>query len=172
MKTDINNYFKNIWKPNIDNHIHSGWKLLKYIDIREDVLDVGCGYNLFKKYLPNLYGIDPANDNADEVVSIENYITNKKYDVILCLGSINFGQQSTIELQIEKVIKLLRPGGRIYWRQNPGKKDHKWKECLGIDFFPWTIKKNYELANKYDCKVRVCKWDRARIYAEWNKKIH
>ena len=30
--------------------------------------------------------IDPANDNADEVVSIEDFTSDKKFDVLLCLA--------------------------------------------------------------------------------------
>lgn len=162
-------YFKNNWKPNYDSFIYSGWKLLDKIKDHENVLDVGCGYNLFKSHLGDrLYGIDPANENADEIVSIEEFISDKTWDVILCLGSLNFGTAEDVEPQVEKVTKLIKRGGRIYWRQNPGIGDHPWKDVDNIQFFPWTFKLNYSWANKYNCHVKECKWDSGnRLYAEW-----
>ena len=47
---------------------------------------------------------------------------------------MNFGNEDVILQQIEKVSSLLKPNGRIYWRQNPGQKDHGNEECKSIDF--------------------------------------
>jgi excinuclease ABC subunit A len=40
-------------------------QIVDKIKPHETVIDVGCGYNLFKDKIPNLLGIDPANDAAD-----------------------------------------------------------------------------------------------------------
>ena len=168
--TYLHNYFANEWKPNVDNFIYSGWKILDSIKDHETVLDIGCGYNLFKPHLQDrLYGIDPANDNADEVVSIEDFTSDKKFDVILCLGSINFGPIETIEKQINKLVTFNKEKGRIYWRQNPGQQDHPHEGCKKIDFFKWTFDLNYYFANKYNYRVTECKWDKKRIYSLWLK---
>lgn len=167
--TKLHNYFANEWKPDYNKFIYSGWKLLEKIKDNETILDVGCGYNLFKPHLGDrLYGIDPANDNADEVVDIENFKSNKKWDVLLCLGSINFGDYETIDKQIEKLVTFLADDGRIYWRQNPGLGDHPWKGVKDITFFPWTFDLNYVFAKKYGCQVLDCKWDNTRIYSVWS----
>ena len=172
-KDTINKYFGNSWNPNYDHFKYSGWALLDKIYPDEEVLDIGCGYNLFKDHLGNkLYGIDPANDKADEVVGIMEFKTDRQWDVALALGSLNFGTIEDVEPQVEKAISLLKPKGRIYWRQNPGIGDHPWKGAEEIYpfFFPWTINLNYELAQKYGCEVVECKWDLSdRIYAEWKK---
>ena len=162
------NYFGNSWKPNYDNFKYSGWALLEKIDSHETVLDVGCGFNLFKKHFgERLYGFDPANIEADEVVSIEEFDNWKQWDVVLCLGSLNFGERDIVEAQVKKAVSF---GKRIYWRQNPGIGDHPWKGVEEINFFPWTIDLNYEWAEKYNCKVIECKWDNNnRIYAEWKR---
>ena len=170
---DLIDYFRNSWKPNYDKFKYSGWKLLDKIEPHHHVLDIGCGYNLFKPHLQpgQMLGIDPANDAADIVVSIENFDSIYGWDVILCLGSLNFGTQEVVEAQVEKAVSLLKPGGRIFWRQNPGIGDHPWKGVEEIEFFPWTIELNYEWAKKYECKVIECKWDNGdRIYAEWKKQ--
>lgn len=98
---------------------HSGYRLLERIDLNERVLDVGCGRNPFKGRLPNLVGIDPATDEADIKVTLQDYQTTELFDVILCLGSIQYGDMAFVRSQVAKVVSLLKPTGRIYWRSNP-----------------------------------------------------
>ena len=168
-KNTLNNYFENSWKPNYDKFKYSGWALLDKIDKNKTILDVGCGYNLFKEHFGNnLYGIDPANDEADERVSIEDFNSaGNQWDIILCLGSLNFGDESIVKPQVEKVVSLCKKGGIIYWRQNPGLGDHPWKGVEEVVFFPWTVELNYDWANLLNCSVVECCWDNTRIYAEW-----
>ena len=172
--TTLKNYFKDSWKPNYDKFTHSGWALLDKIPKDASILDVGCGYNLFKPHFKNLYGIDPANDAADEVISIEEFRSNgNQWDTVLCLGSINFGDYYIIDKQVEKIVSLTKKGGTIYWRQNPGVGDHPGIGVEEIRFFPWTFELNEDFAKKYNCKVNVIEWDSGnRIYAEWIKIGH
>jgi hypothetical protein len=167
------NYFENSWKPDYTKFTHSGWALLDKIEPWESVLDIGCGYNLFKERLSTrLLGIDPANDAADIKVSIEEFDPKSmQWDVIFCLGSLNFGNEATVFQQVRKAVSLCKPGGRIYWRQNPGIGDHPWKGVEEVVFFPWTIELNYDWANILDCTVVECKWDNTRIYSEWHKHV-
>ena len=168
----VKEYFKNDWKPDWGKYSYSGWELLNKISNNETILDIGCGYNLFKgRYGDKLYGIDPANDSADEVISIEKFDADgKQWDVVICLGSLNFGSIEDVEPQVQKAVKLTKVGGRLYWRQNPGLNDHRWKNQENITFFPWTIDLNYNWAKKYGCSVIECKWDNTRIYSEWIKE--
>jgi SAM-dependent methyltransferase len=165
-------YFGNNWNPNYDHYKYSGWALLDKVEPEEEVLDIGCGFNLFKDaFGDRLHGIDPANTKADELVGIMEFETDKRWDVAFALGSLNFGTAEDVEPQVEKAISLLKPGGRIYWRQNPGLGDHPWQGMEEIVFFPWSMQLNYEWADKYKCVVVECKWDAEsdRIYAEWKK---
>ena len=167
---DLNNYFKHVWQSNLKQFKYSGLALVDKVQPQELVLDVGCGYNEFKKYLPNLVGIDPANDNADFMVSIENFRNDVKFDVAFCLGSINFGSEHTILKQINCVVNCLKPQARIYWRCNPGLQDHGNEQCQQIDFFPWTIEKHIEYSEQFGFKLKVCCWDNNdRIFAEWTR---
>ena len=167
----LGSYFEKVWTPNTDQYIYSGWALLNKVSTTETVLDVGCGYNPFKPHLGDrLLGIDPYNDAADIKISIEDFQSEKRFDVAFCLGSINFGCEETILTQVEKVVSLVKPGGRIYWRQNPGKQDHGNEECKNINFFKWTFEKNLSYAKSYRCEVQLIAWDKGRrIYSEWTK---
>jgi len=164
-------YFGNNWKPDYSQYKYSGWALLDKVKDTDSIIDIGCGFNLFKPHWGDrVYGIDPANDNADEKTGIMEFETDNKYDVAIILGSLNFGTAEDVEPQVEKAVSLMKPGGRMYWRQNPGLGDHPWKGMEEIVFFPWSIQLNYEWADKYGCRVVECKWDLSdRIYAEWQK---
>lgn len=98
---------------------YSGYRLLERINLNEKVLDVGCGRNPFKGRHPNLIGIDPNTDEADIKISLQDYQPAEPFDVILCLGSIQFGNVTHIRSQISKISSILSPTGRIYWRSNP-----------------------------------------------------
>lgn len=142
------------------------------------ILDVGCGDNDWKREVgDNVYGIDPYNSNADEMVGVMEFKTDKKYDVVLCLGSLNFGSEDTIKNQVIKVCSLVKPGGKIYWRCNPGI-THDNEHAKWIDFFPWTQEKMAEWAELLGFNVDVMDWDHQgeetirwgnRIYSEWSK---
>ena len=145
----------------------------------EKILDVGCGDNEWKKYFGDkLLGIDPFNKNADVHAGILEF--NRGYntwDIVMCLGSINFGDKEIIKAQVECAVKLCKPGGKIYFRCNPGI-THDNKHAKWIDFFPWSKEILEEFATKFGCEINEISWDQPedrevrwgnRIYSEWTK---
>jgi cyclopropane fatty-acyl-phospholipid synthase-like methyltransferase len=174
----LNNYFANSWKSGNGWSITNTSNIASKINIDESVLDIGCGYNPFKEYLGDrLYAFDPAINCGDELCSLENFNNaGTQWDVVLCMGSINFGTEEHIKAQIEKVVSLVKNGGRIYWRQNPGQADHDNEECKLVPFFSWSEEHNYSFASQFGCKVSEFKIDyhktkntKIRLYAEWQK---
>lgn len=170
----LNKYFSTTWCSNLDQYTYSGWALVDQIQEGEQVLDVGCGFNEFKSRIPNLIGVDPVNDYADVKNIIQYFAIDKanhsKFDVAFCLGSINFGEHFNIVSQIAAVVMCLKPKARIYWRCNPGLKDHGNTECESINFYPWTIEKHVEFAEAFKFKLTKVCWDtNNRIYAEWSR---
>lgn len=144
------------------------------------ILDVGCGDNEWKQYFGSkLTGIDPYNSNADQRYDIMNYDHNMgKWDVVLCLGSINFGDQKTIENQVYRAVKLCKPGGKIFWRCNPGI-THDNEHAQWVDFYPWSEEELHRMAKQFKCTVEEIDWDQPedneqvrwgnRLYSEWTK---
>lgn len=148
---------------------YSGYSLLSKISANEKVLDVGCGNNLFKEHLPNLIGIDPVTVEADHQVALLDYTTSEKFDVILCLGSVHFGELEDIKQSIAHMSAMLNVGGRIYWR-------------CGIDTsapwsFPWSrllheslsAEFGFTLVDIQDDYLREDLVESYRLYAEWAK---
>lgn len=160
----------------MDAYTYSAYSTLaQKVQPNEWVLDVGCGANPFKQLLPNVVGIDPARDEADVKIAIEEFKTDQLFDVAMCLGSINFGDRSDIEPAIQRVVDLLKPTSRIYWRLNPGRQDHACGDCERIKFFPWTHDILREFADRHgytqtneqqETNGRV-----VRLYAEWHRGL-
>ena len=159
-------YLKNNWIPNYDIFTYSGWALKDKIKTNDQILDIGCGYNLFKEHFGSrIYGIDPYNNKADQLISWEDYRLHKEFNVFFILGSFNFGDEKYVESQIAKLSNDTKTGDRIYWRQNPGIYRIENKE---VNLYPWTLDKNKEWANKYNFTINELLEDTGyRIYAEW-----
>ncbi len=164
----LEEHFRNNWKPDYNKFTYSGWKLLEKIDKEAHILDIGCGYNLFKEHFPNLYGIDPYNNLADKEIKFEDYIPHKNFDVFLALGSLNFGTKIMVDNQIKHLYSITKQGDKIYWRQNPGLGDHPWSSVKEVKFFPWSYEYNEYFTKKYSFKIINFKKDSgSRLYVEW-----
>lgn len=187
----LNTYFSGPWRAGhrgIAQFELSGFSLINKLNEGEKVIDVGCGMNHFKDKWPDVTGIDPAFPEADYQLSIEEYASQytDKYDVAFCLGSLNFGTPNDIETQIRAVTQLLKPKARIYWRCNPGLRDHDNKECNTVPFYNWSFLEQMRLADLFGFKIKDLRWDSHsnvyqsyqiqngkassiinRIYAEW-----
>jgi len=150
----LNDYFSKIWQPDMKKWKYSGLKLVDEVNALRprSVLDVGCGYNEFRGKIHNLTGIDPYNDRADHKISIMDFKPNRRFDVILCLGSINFGSRDKITAEIAKTVLLLEQGGTMFFRVNPGL-NHDRPEARWIEFFAWNVPFIIELARQLDLKV-------------------
>jgi len=149
----MDSYFNGIWKDTNYQYLeHSGYSLVDYVNSKKpsSVLDVGCGYNRLKGKINNLVGIDPFNDAADIKTSIEEY-KSVPYDIALCLGSINFGDEKTIDNQIEKLHTLWRR--EAIFRVNPGI-PHDWADYGDIVWYPWTKEKINNLASRFNYTVK------------------
>jgi hypothetical protein len=155
----VKKYFSGTWKDNDYQGLsYSGYQLVDYVNQKNpnSVLDVGCGFNKFKGKIHNLIGIDPYNDAADIKISLEEYQTTS-HDIILCLGSINFGDERNIDLQIEKLDKMWK--NEIIFRVNPGI-IHDWVDknnIDGIEWYKWTLEKINLIAKNYNYSLTSLK---------------
>ncbi len=220
-REQLTQYFTHVWpktqkmldiarqqQPKEDYEWRINWtrpeRLATQIDKDARVLDVGCGEQPMKQYLNNVYGIDITDIGADEVVAIEDFKSDERFDVALCLGSINFGSEDLISKQVENLVLHMKEKSSIFWRLNPGNADHfgKLKDVyvrspklyetdslrqLGKDlneskkklrkqgllampnFYPWTVAKSFEFANKYNYNVTEVMPDGARLYVKWER---
>ena len=150
----LHKYFSKYWQNDMKKWKYSGVALIGEVNNLKPraVLDVGCGYNEFKGKIDNLVGIDPYNDKADLQVSTLDYNTDKKFDVILCLGSVNFGHRDKIIAEVSRCVNLLADGGTMFFRVNPGVQ-HDRPEADWIEFFAWNVPFIIELAEMFQLKI-------------------
>lgn len=149
---------------------YSGYNLIDKIPADAHVLDIGCGQNLFKRYLTNLVGIDPATPEADMQITLQQYQPDKLFDVALCLGSIH-GDDTEVRQQIIKIHDLLTSHGIIYWRCMPDPPPYKVPSWLSV----WSFQRHKDLAAELGFEIVDLKFDlrparkSPRIYAEWRR---
>lgn len=150
----LSNYFSKYWQNDMKKWKHSGLALVDEVNGLKPraVLDVGCGYNEFKGKINNLIGIDPYNARADLQVGTLDYKTDQKFDVILCLGSVNFGSRDKIIAEVGRCVNLLADGGTMFFRVNPGIQHDK-PEARWIEFFAWNVPFIIELAGIFNLQV-------------------
>ena len=150
----LHKYFSKYWQNDMKKWKYSGVQLIDEVNSLKPraVLDVGCGYNEFKGRIDNLVGIDPYNDKADLQISTLEYKTAEKYDVILCLGSVNFGDREKIVAEVGRCVNLLADNGTMFFRVNPGVQHDK-PEADWIEFFGWNVPFIIELAEMYNLKI-------------------
>jgi len=150
----LHKYFSKYWENDIKKWKYSGLALVEEVNSLKPraVLDVGCGYNEFRGKIDNLIGIDPYNDRADLQVSTLDYKTDQKFDVMLCLGSINFGDRNKIIAEVGRCVDLLEDGGTMFFRVNPGVQHNK-PEAKWIEFFAWNVPFIIKLADMFNLKI-------------------
>ena len=150
----LERYFSKYWQNDMKKWKYSGLALIDEVNGLKPrkVLDVGCGYNEFKGKIDNLVGIDPYNDKADLKVSTLQFKTDEKYDVILCLGSVNFGSKDKIIAEVGRCVNLLADDGVMFFRVNPGL-SHDKTEADWIEFYAWNVPFIIELAEMYKLKI-------------------
>lgn len=168
----LGRYFSEVWQPEMKKFKYSGLKLIDEINLLKprSVLDIGCGYNEFKGKINNLIGLDPYNRAADIQCKIADYNTDQRYDVIMALGSINFGSTDKIFTEIEKAVSLTASKGKLFFRVNPGVQ-HTPPESRWISFYPWDSNFIIDCADYFDLDVLDIRHDNNnRLYFVWSKK--
>ena len=145
----MESYFSGVWKDqNFKNLKYSGYQLVDYVNNQKprSVLDIGCGYNRFKNKIHKLIGLDPYNKAADIQLPLEKICTRMRYDIVLALGSINFGDESVIDNQMSIIDKIFDK--EAIFRVNPGI-PHDWADYGDIVWYPWTLDKIHSIATRY-----------------------
>lgn len=83
------------------------------------IYDLGCGWNIFKRYLPNVVGVgaeDPT--GPDFFADLHDYVDDAyiaghqaAFDAVICICALHFVPLSAIAQQVTDFHSMLRPGG-------------------------------------------------------------
>ena len=168
----LKNYFGKVWQAETKKFKYSGLAIIDEVNAMnpDNVIDIGCGYNEFKGKIQNLTGIDPYNDRADISVHTLDYKPEVEYDVAICLGSVNFGSSDKILGELENVVSMVRSGGFLYFRVNPGIQHDK-PAAKWINFYDWDPVFISNAAQYLNCDVLTLRQDdNNRFYFVLRKK--
>ena len=135
----VMDFFGRTWRPAAASvHAVSGPALASRLQKMKPqrVLDIGCGYNELKQVVPTLIGIDVANPQADIAIDFLRYERgDEPFDVVLALGSINFGGTEDILAELRHAASMLSGHGRLFMRVNPG---IRWSACPELELYGWS----------------------------------
>jgi len=146
--TGDNTWRLKIWSPEW-TYEYSHYAILDKINPDTDsVVDVGCGTNMFHGKIKHLVAFDPTPCSDDSIApyiisTLENFETTEKFDVALCLGSIQFGTDDDMIRQIEKINGMLKPSCKVFWRFRL--EDDSPEKYL----YNWTLSRLQEFADQY-----------------------
>ena len=89
-----------------------------------NIYDLGCGWNIFKKYIPNIIGVSPTH-NDDNYADIHDmvddvYIQGHQnfFESVFSINSLHFVPLLDLEKVIKDFVSTIAPGGRGFLALN------------------------------------------------------
>jgi hypothetical protein len=80
------------------------------------IADIGCGINFYKKFIPEIYGVDPGeHPDVDQVDFFDREFSlghENKYDCAMSMNAIHFISLKGISEQLRNFSRIIGPGGR------------------------------------------------------------
>ena len=86
-----------------------------------EIYDLGCGWNVFKKYYPNIVGVDPDNSHADIHCGVNSsYVREHEeyFESVFSINALHFIPLSSIRKRVENFASMIKPGGRGWLAMN------------------------------------------------------
>ena len=98
-------------------HVSLFFYILKLLEKNPKVLaDIGCGTNFFKKFIPEIHGMDPVNHpNVDQIDYFDENFSighTNKFDCAMTINSLHFISLKDISKQLKSFSNIIKPGGR------------------------------------------------------------
>ena len=148
----------------LDQYELSGYNLPEHFNAGDRVIHINCGNNPFKGMIPNFRAQDPANPNADYVMSIDQYEAahkTNKFNVALILNGFDDAEIGSMDIYVKIIANLMfKRDAKIFWRTAVN------------GAYPWTFDEHTRLAAliNYSVVGMVMETD-TEIYAEWNSNV-
>jgi hypothetical protein len=133
------------------------------------ILDLGCGWNVFKNYIPNITGIGPESDHQYKFADItdcidEEFVVNHKDSIesAIAINSLHFHPITEFKNIVTNFVSMLKSGSRGFITFN-------W--ALMLNFTPQYVHGQIWDYNSYirqalsevDCKFIVVDIDLSRL---------
>ena len=120
------------------------------------IYDLGSGWNIFKKYIPNIIGVSPSHyrDHNSDICAIVNdaYVKahQNNFESVFSINALHFRPLGSLEKIIKEFVSMIKDGGRGYLALNLARLvDH-----TDQDFLLLELGKTNPDLNDYDKYVR------------------
>ena len=92
----------------------------------KEIYDLGCGWNIFKKYIPNIIGVGAEDPNSPDffgdihdVVDDEFIAGHQNYfESVFAINSLHFISLDLLSNRVSDFVSMIRPGGRGFLTLN------------------------------------------------------
>jgi hypothetical protein len=90
----------------------------------KEIYDLGCGWNIFKKYIPNIIGVSPTQDvdNYADVHDLvdDDYIKGHEnsFESIFSICALHFASLEDLEKIVTGFVSMIKPNGRGFLTLN------------------------------------------------------
>ena len=87
------------------------------------IYDIGCGWNIYKKYMPNIIGIDAESPYfyADQIGFVNDLFVKdntEKFENLITMNALHFIPLSQFSNRINQIRQMVQPGGKIFIMMN------------------------------------------------------
>lgn len=89
-----------------------------------NIYDLGCGWNIFKKYIPTIIGVSPTH-NQDNYADIHDLVDDeyiKKhtnfFDSVFSINALHFTSLENLEEVVTGFVSMIKPSGRGFLSLN------------------------------------------------------
>ena len=122
----------------------------------KEMYDLGCGWNIFKKYMPNIIGVGAeAPDSGNYFGDIHDFVDDgyieghkEHFESVFSICALHFYPVELIANRINDFYSMIRPGGRGFLALNAQRM---------IDKGNKTFKSNFELDEFCRQELAKCK---------------
>lgn len=105
------------------------------------IMDIGCGFNIFSKFMPNIYGIDPSTAQCDEKGEFNDEFAaahNQEFECAFSINAIHFVSLTQFKRQVELFASTIQSGGRGMLLMNAGRMIEHTTDSEKLDLFGTT----------------------------------
>ena len=127
-------------------------------------------YEVFPVHINKEVWLAKINGNWKPIDISDFSCDDIKFDVVIALGSINFGSTDKVFAELEKAVSLCTSKAVMFFRVNPGHQHDK-PEAKWITFYPWNSNFIMNCADYFNVDVLDLRNDsNNRMYFVWRTK--
>jgi hypothetical protein len=115
---------QNLTNLRVENRKHTSFSITPfyYLEYLEElnpktIADIGCGWNVFKKYIPSIIGWDSNGKWADHSQRYDEKFREdykEKFDCAFSINAVGASSWPDIKTSVSEFLTIVRPGGRIF----------------------------------------------------------